>query len=392
MKKTVWIDLSRLCWRGRTLTPSGIDRVEMAYARHFLDHSSFNTRFVARAGAMGARELPRAAMRAFLDTLEATWRCPTNGNILPKVGRLMAQSSRAPDPRDTVTIIPSHQNWHAEAWLKQRRGRGGRLVLFLHDVIPIHYPEYAREGGARRHHERITNALTTADAFIVNSAETARALAGEAELLSRSAPRCLVAPLGTEAVHIPQAPATFARPYFVTVGTIEPRKNHMLLLLLWRQMVEMGVADIPALVVIGRRGWENEQVVDLLQRSRALKDLVIERNDMGDAERARWIKGARALLMPSFAEGFGMPVNEALSLGTPVIASNLPVYGESAGDVPDYVDPLDGPSWRAAILDYASPNSAARARQLGRLERWRAPCWNQHFERVDNLLSELQAG
>ena len=67
----------------------------------------------------------------------------------------------------------------------------------------------------------------------------------------------------------------------------------MLLLLLWRQMAEAGLPGIPRLVIVGRRGWENEQVVDLLDRSRALRGLVEERNDIGDAELWALMAGAR---------------------------------------------------------------------------------------------------
>lgn len=389
MTLPVWLDLSRLLWRAHHTTPTGIDRVEMAYARHFLDHEQRQTRFVARAGALGARELDSEALRRFLDILDQSWRKPERDNHLASAGLLLGKSRRAPPPGKAITIIPSHQNWHRRSWLEQRRGSEGRLLLFLHDLIPMQYPEYAREGGARRHEQRIGNALGTADAFIVNSQATADALNEAADEADAPPPRSVVAPLGTERSEPDLAASLPQSPYFLTVGTIEPRKNHMLLLLLWRQMAEAGIKDLPRLVVAGRRGWENEQVVDLLQRSRALRDLVIERNDLGDGERASLMAGACALLMPSFSEGFGMPVNEALAMGVPVIASHLPVFAETAGNIPLYCDPLDGRAWQDAILAYARPGSPERQAQLQRLHGWVPPCWDDHFARVDQLLESL---
>ena len=385
----VWIDLSRLIWRARHSTPSGIDRVELAYARHFLAAPGAHSRFVARVSALGGREFSKEAIERFVDALERDWAQSGETGSSKAIGRLLASSRRAPDPGRATTIIPSHQNWHRIDWLRQRRGKQGRLILFLHDAIPSEYPEYARAGGGAKHEARLGNALSTADGFIVNSQVTAQALERFAEDRGMVAPPIAVAPLGTRQTEPSQPTSDPTQPYFLTIGTIEPRKNHMLLLLLWRQMVEAGIKPLPKLIIAGRRGWENEQIVDLLERSRALQDVVEERNDLGDGELASLIAGARAVLMPSFTEGYGMPVTEALSSGTPVIASDLPVYREVAGDIPHYCDPLDGPAWRKAILDFAAPDSALRAFQLGKLKGWQAPTWHEHFATVEALQDAL---
>jgi hypothetical protein len=61
---------------------------------------------------------------------------------------------------------------------------------------------------------------------------------------------------------------------------------------------------------------------------------------------------------------------------------------ETGGEVAEYLDPLDGPGWRAAILDYAMPGSPRRAAQLERLRGWHPPTWQEHFEKVDRLIAE----
>ena len=93
--------------------------------------------------------------------------------------------------------------------------------------------------------------------------------------------------------------------------------------------------------------------------------------------------------MPSFAEGFGLPVVEALALGAPVIASDLPALREAGGRAPDYLDPLDGPGWTAAVLDYAKPDSAMRRAQLKRMATWRPPNWDDHLNLALDFVSEV---
>jgi glycosyltransferase involved in cell wall biosynthesis len=80
---------------------------------------------------------------------------------------------------------------------------------------------------------------------------------------------------------------------------------------------------------------------------------------------------------------------EALQSGTPVIASDLPVFREVAGDIPDYLDPLDGTAWLTQILRYASPDSPERQSQLQRMAGFRAPSWSAHFTAVDALIDDL---
>ena len=175
-------------------------------------------------------------------------------------------------------------------------------------------------------------------------------------------------------------------PYFVMLGTIEPRKNHLLLLNVWRALVQRDGERAPRLVIVGQRGWECEQVLDLLDRCEALRGFVLERQGCDDTELATLLAHAQALLFPSFAEGYGMPMVEALAAGVPVLASDLPVFREVAGDVPEYLDPLDGPGWIRAIDDYAHTDGARRRAQLARMHGWQAPTWETHFDQVQALM------
>ena len=206
------------------------------------------------------------------------------------------------------------------------------------------------------------------------------------------APEIRTIPLGAEpaASPMPEAPPPAGPAYFVVIGTIEPRKNHLLLLNLWRRLVEeRGAAQTPKLLLIGRRGWENENILDMLDRCPALKGVVEERGQVADDQLWPLLRGARALLMPSFAEGFGLPIVEAMQMGVPVVCSDIPAHREVAGEIADYLDPLDGPAWRQAILDYAETASRRRADQMIRLASWPASAWGEHVHAALDLIEEI---
>jgi glycosyltransferase involved in cell wall biosynthesis len=266
-----------------------------------------------------------------------------------------------------------------------------RLISVVHDLIPITHPEYCRAGRRERHIDRMRNIARFAVGVVVNSRHTMCSLEAFCQDAGLRPPPIVVAPLGINLpVQILPHPAE-QRPYFVVLGNIEPRKNHWMLLPLWRRLVDQQGPTAPRLIVIGQRAWECENVVDLLERCEQLRGFVLERASYGDQELVNILAHARALLYPSFVEGFGLPIAEALSLGVPVIASDLPVFREFAGDVPDYIDPLDGRRWLEVIEDYARQDSLRRASQLARMVDFVAPTWAQHFLLVDRFLDGLSA-
>jgi glycosyltransferase involved in cell wall biosynthesis len=394
--REVILDISRLISRVRYSTPSGVDRVEMAYARGLLGHYGEALAFAAVHPAGFYGRLKRAAVLAYLDELERRWssqdenpRQRSLASVMPWLGALLP-SRGAPRESGSVYVQASPHHLTRTALVRRILAREqARFLCLVHDLIPIEYPEYARARGDHQHRQRIATVAELANGVIVNSAATGHSLRPWLERSGREV-NVRVALLGTEplAAVEPFSP-TDERPYFVCIGTIEPRKNHLLLLNLWRHLTEtLPPERVPRLVIIGRRGWENEQVIDMLERCPALNGHVDELNGCSDARMSGLLRGARALLMPSFAEGYGMPVAEALSVGTPVLCSDISALREAGGEAPDYLDPLDGASWKGMILDHAElgPRHAA---QMHRLAQWRAPTWEQHIAIVCETITAL---
>ena len=387
----VILDISRLLTVAQRPAPTGIDRVELAYARRWVNEPEGTCTFIAEMPLIGFGALPRAIVADLVAALESAWlhggrnagRVARRARLSLPFGRsALVELLRRRAPK--AFLLVSHRALERPARIAALRQQGCFFVPLIHDLIPLQHPEFARAGHADRHRRRIATTASLADAIVVNSAATGEALTPW--LAGRPAPPPIaIAPLGVTPPSV-QDPPVAMRPYFVALGTIEPRKNHLLLLNLWRQFAATLGAAAPRLVVVGRRGWENENVLDMLERCAAIDGLVRESGALPDREVASLLRGARALLFPSFAEGFGLPLAEALALGVPAIASDLRSLREVGGGVPDYIDPLDGASWRTAVLDYARPDSHARKAQIGRMGSWKPPSWSDHFNAVDRLL------
>jgi glycosyltransferase involved in cell wall biosynthesis len=387
------LDLSRLLSRAGSATPSGIDRVELAYARH-LGTGAATHCFVARNNLGGIGLLPTGAAGDFIGRLAALWRdgaTVQERRRLAALARWLRIAALAGGPAlrkalresgDTALyLLVSHQNLDRSrpiAGLKS--ATGARFVCLIHDLIPLDFPKLTRSGQTVRHRRRIATVAALADAVIVNSAATREAL--RARLGDRDIP-VAVAPLG---IDLPEATQPDAGvPYFICIGTIERRKNHKLLFDVWQRLAAELGQQTPRLILIGQRGFGGEEIAGYLG---TMHDIVVEHSDLPDAAMAGLLRGARALLLPSLAEGFGLPVIEALAHGVPVLCSDLPALHESGDDVPDYLDPHKEGDWRTAILDFLTDSPRQQA-QLARLAQWRPPSWPEHFALVERLIAAL---
>jgi glycosyltransferase involved in cell wall biosynthesis len=261
-----------------------------------------------------------------------------------------------------------------------------RAVYLIHDLIPLTHPQFCRPGENRKHEKRIENALASASGVITNSQDTMMSLARFAATRGRSLPATLVAWIAGEEAPMKVEPKDAQNPFFVTVGTIEARKNHIMLLGIWKRLVARMEDNAPDLIIVGQRGWEAEQTFRRLDDLGVLAGKVREINDCEDSDLASWIASARALLMPSFAEGFGLPIIEALNLGTPVIASDLAVFREIAGNVPTYLDPTDESAWEHAIESF-SERGPEYCRQMSQIASYKTPSWIEHFTNVEKWMA-----
>jgi glycosyltransferase involved in cell wall biosynthesis len=378
----ILIDVTRLMYRRVTgVLPTGIDRVSREYVRRYGD----SARAVLSLGPFSvvlSEDDSRAAFRASADDS-----VPARALAARLVVKSFLWRWLALDVRGDTLFNTGHtglENPRYGWWLRRR---GARVIVVVHDLIPITHPQFCRRREPRLHRVRMRAAARVSAGIVANSQHTLAEFRAFCDSAALPLPPCVVARLGCGLDAAPRAAAPLAAPYFVMLGTIEPRKNHAMMLDIWLRLAQSLGDAAPRLVVIGQRGWHCDGIFERLRNDTVLRPVVLHQPRCGDGELSTWLQHARALLFPSFAEGFGLPAAEALSRGVPVIASDLPVFRETAGDIPEYASPRDAQRWEELIRDYARPDSRLRAAQVSRLETFRPATWPQHFAVVDQLLA-----
>lgn len=383
-ERPILLDCTRMIarsWSARVAT--GIDRVCDAYLRHFRTRA----RAVVQHRGM-FRTLSVADSDRLFDLVQGPdW--SFRSRMMTFAPMALARGSVLPSGGSSHYVNVGHTDFDLESHWRWTHAGGLRPVYLLHDLIPLTHAEFCEEHAVRRHRGRVIGALRSASGIIVNSRATQVELERFAANEKLPVPPVLASPLAGAALTRGAAMGEHSgHPYFVCLGTIEKRKNHAMLLRVWRRLLDRLGAKTPRLVIIGQWGVRAQTVRDMLRNDPRLAAHVTILNHCEDRDLARWMGGAVALLMPSIAEGFGLPVSEALRLGVPVIASDLACYRETGQGIPLLLPDSDCAAWERAIMEFANGHPA-RQRQLAAMRGYRAPSWAEHFADVDRWMNAL---
>lgn len=401
------LDLSRLASRaGRVHT--GIDRVEMAYLRAFLAETV--PVFSLVKTAWGFVLLDKGGCQGVLDRLEGrtAWG-PVDRLSRLRSGLPVARQQAEADlrrlciarclplglrrmllhhlpPRSSYVNV-GHSNLSDRVLKAVRRALNGQIAVMIHDTIPLDFPHFQRAGSVARFGDLLRQVQLYAGLILCNSARTQADVIRHMSPLGR-VPDTIVASLGVD-THHPDMQATLPagfdenRPCFVTIGTIEPRKNHMFLFDLWADLhADCPDARMPQLLICGTRGWNNDAVFTRLDNDPMMGRHIFEMPNLTDGQMAALLMRAHGALFPSHAEGFGLPPAEALALGVPVICNTLEIYREILCDYPVYASVEDRYLWRQEIRKLASGQVNGQLRHTG----FKPLSWQAHFNGILNRL------
>ena len=350
---------------------TGIDRVELAYLEGLICQEK--PVFGLARSAAGVLLLPETSLREILGWAKGAM-LPGRIDLIGRIGRKgqpilaaveahlrRAAIGRAPVflagrmlrrhlPNGTAYLNVGHANLSGRLLSILRNRAGLKVVVMLHDTIPLDFPQYARADQVEVFQRRVVAIAAHSD-VVLHTANATRATNEQQLARCGRVPPGIVAPLGVTLAEpdFAQVPKEIdLRPgYFVALGTLEPRKNHALLLDVWERFAAAGVSG-PRLVILGNRGWAEPLLFARLDQG---VQGVSAHSGLSDAAVSAVLSKSSGLLFPTFAEGFGLPALEAAALGVPVICSDLPIFREILGIDAIYLTPSDIYSWERTILD-----------------------------------------
>ena len=247
---------------------------------------------------------------------------------------------------------------HFSDWMYPPQKRGVRATT-IHDLVPVHHPEWTTKRTRAMHGRKYRNAALTCDVVFANSEYTADDFARTFEFPRE---RLFVGYPGIGATYSADGAAEdLGAPYLLTVATLEPRKNLGTLVDAFALLDETDLS----LVVVGGKGWGEQPQLD--------RRGIVRMGRVSDEQLARLYRGAQAVIYPSRFEGFGMPITEAMASGAPVVASAHPSMDEASGDAAVRADPESPRAIADAIEEALARRDELRARGLAHARRfsWR---------------------
>jgi glycosyltransferase involved in cell wall biosynthesis len=282
-------------------------------------------------------------------TLNLAW-CPQDGPVRVRDGDVLLNAEWTPD-----VLARQHD------WIVAGQERGMSFIQMVFDLLPVQRPDLFPDGIGKLFGDWLTSASAIADGMVCISCATEAALRQWLDTRPPGRARALrigVCNLGADiAASLPTrglppdadkvARTMAARPAFLMVGTVEPRKGHEQVLDAFEHLWAQG-ADV-TLVVAGKPGWNTGHVIRRFETHAERGRRLLWLGPVSDELLDQLYQNSKALLAASVNEGFGLPLVEAARHGIPILARDIPVFREVAGPHASYFHADDPAALAQAI-------------------------------------------
>ena len=253
-------------------------------------------------------------------------------------------------------------NWQSACYLDELNkisAKGVKIYILFYDFIPTKFPYYYEQGEEFGEYYKYINKslFGICDyAFAISNA-TRSDMIELLELNNSEASRIDVVKLGdTFAPHYQgkldlnkELTEIFQKPYILSVGTIEGRKNHNVILQAYRLLLSKGIGDIPNLVIAGRLGWQNNSIKFVIKNDPILKNKVHILESASDKLLDSLYTNCLFTVYPSFYEGWGLPITESLNYNKVCICSDTSSMREVAPELTIFASPYNAHQWEEKI-------------------------------------------
>lgn len=293
-------------------------------------------------------------------------------------------------PTDLVVMLGD--DWSApersRVIYRLKRDRGFRTAWLIYDLIPILFPQFFGPGFPERFTPWLVDTLWASDLVLTISENTRVDIQQYCLRGGIPCPPVEVVRLGENLPDAGEASVPHAlrmtdtESFALCVGTVEVRKNQLLLYHVWRKLIEIrGSTGTPRLIVVGMRGWMGSNTMHLAEVDPVTREHIRFLPKCNDAE-LRWLYQHCAFtLYPSFYEGWGLPVAESLAFGKHCIAGNRSSIPEIAGDLVAMHDPSSVDECLKQVMEALDPAFRARCEERIRRE-YRRREWSECAEQM----------
>jgi glycosyltransferase involved in cell wall biosynthesis len=331
---------------------------------NWLGHPTGIQRVIIETGSRLCSQLTTATLGLF----DGTGRCLTYNLKNRSTGEVI-------DIKEGDVIIAAGSNWdfpEHQSRLMALQKSGVKIVTLFHDIIPMILPFSYGPGFSEVYKSWFIETLAASDLAFSNSENTRKDIIGYAKSHDLSCPNVHVVRLGDEIPSSGESPSVRIvketdTPYILSVGTLEYRKNHILLLNAYRYMLDAKGYRPPRLLIVGKKGWLDHDIEYQVENDPRLSGLISILQGVTDADLHHLYVNSMFTVYPSFYEGWGLPVAESLCFGKPCIASGSSSMLEIAPGLVKHADPFILQEWVAAIREFAdSPSVLMQATEAVR--------------------------
>jgi len=292
-------------------------------------------------------------------------------------------------------------NWDIENYnqlLKGLKSNGVIISVLFYDVIPILYPYFYGPGFSEIYRLWLIETLELADHGFAISASTKADLANICKETGVDIfPIDVIRigdklPLQVNNEILPVSNVVEIDRFILAVGTIEYRKNHSVLLNAYRLIMAEQLCDkavLPTLVIIGRPGWLDNNILFQIDNDPLLKEAVVVVSDINDAELDKLYQSCMFTVFPAIYEGWGLPVAESLSYGKQCITSYSSSMKEIAPELTRFAHPLKVEEWAEAIVDLTVNSGKLNSENAAIRENYKITSWDQTASLTYEALRKL---
>ena len=253
-------------------------------------------------------------------------------------------------------------NWQSACYLDELNkisAQGVKIYILFYDFIPTKFPYYYEQGkGFGEHYKNINkNLFNLCDHAYAISNATRNDMIELLDLDNSEASRIDVVRLGDNFAPLYQGKLDlneeftklFQKPYILSVGTIEGRKNHNVILQAYRLLLAKGIGDIPNLVIVGRLGWQGNSTKFVIENDPLLKDKIHIIESVDDELLNYLYTNCLFTVYPSFYEGWGLPITESLNYNKVCICSDTSSMREVEPHLTVFASPYNAHQWEEKI-------------------------------------------